>query len=87
MAEDAEPFAEWQQEQMMVTSRPSWMFGLQEATKVLELHFQLKGLDGLGFDTTDGPAIRAAGGLLGYCLLYTSPSPRDGTKSRMPSSA
>ena len=23
----------------------------------------------------------------GYCLLYTSPSPRDGTKSRMPSSA
>ena len=22
-----------------------------------------------------------------YCLLYTSPSPRDGTKSRMPSSA
>ena len=66
VAEDAEPFAEWQQEQMMVTSRPSWMFGLQEATKVLELHFQLKGLDGLGFDTTDGPAIRAAGGLLGY---------------------
>ena len=23
----------------------------------------------------------------GNCLLYTSPSPRDGTKSRMPSSA
>ena len=23
----------------------------------------------------------------GSCLLYTSPSPRDGTKSRMPSSA
>ena len=23
----------------------------------------------------------------GICLLYTSPSPRDGTKSRMPSSA
>ena len=22
-----------------------------------------------------------------YCLLYTSPSPRDGTSSRMPSSA
>ena len=27
-------------------------------------------------------------GLLGYvCLLYTSPSPRDRTRSRMPSSA
>ena len=24
---------------------------------------------------------------IGICLLYTSPSPRDGTKSRMPSSA
>ena len=24
---------------------------------------------------------------LWFCLLYTSPSPRDGTKSRMPSSA
>ena len=24
---------------------------------------------------------------LGYCLLYTSPSPRDGQISRMPSSA
>ena len=23
----------------------------------------------------------------GYCLLYTSPSPRDRTRSRMPSSA
>ena len=27
------------------------------------------------------------GGLLGVCLLYTSPSPRDRTRSRMPSSA
>ena len=26
-------------------------------------------------------------GLLGICLLYTSPSPRDRTRSRMPSSA
>ena len=25
--------------------------------------------------------------LLGFCLLYTSPSPRDGLLSRMPSSA
>src|SRR5664280_3453995 len=27
------------------------------------------------------------GGLIGACLLYTSPSPRDRTRSRMPSSA
>ena len=34
--------------------------------------------------------IRSDGGLGGYsgsCLLYTSPSPRDATLSRMPSSA
>ena len=29
----------------------------------------------------------AASGLSDYCLLYTSPSPRDRTRSRMPSSA
>ena len=30
---------------------------------------------------------QAAGALLHFCLLYTSPSPRDRTRSRMPSSA
>ena len=30
---------------------------------------------------------RAVGETLRYCLLYTSPSPRDRQKSRMPSSA
>ena len=38
-----------------------------------------------------GPVINAAGRLddamLSVCLLYTSPSPRDRTRSRMPSSA
>ena len=32
-------------------------------------------------------AIRLAAERLGPCLLYTSPSPRDGLLSRMPSSA
>ena len=32
-------------------------------------------------------AAIAGAGLLWYCLLYTSPSPRDRTRSRMPSSA
>ena len=35
--------------------------------------------------TEDGLAIEDA--LSGRCLLYTSPSPRDGLLSRMPSSA
>ena len=31
--------------------------------------------------------VRGQGGTVGPCLLYTSPSPRDGLLSRMPSSA
>ena len=36
-----------------------------------------------------GPGVLGitSGGSLGVCLLYTSPSPRDATLSRMPSSA
>ena len=34
-----------------------------------------------------GPAAQASVAELGPCLLYTSPSPRDATLSRMPSSA
>ena len=33
------------------------------------------------------PRMRLSGLLVGICLLYTSPSPRDGLLSRMPSSA
>ena len=33
------------------------------------------------------PLVVLAAGLFGLCLLYTSPSPRDGLLSRMPSSA
>ena len=33
------------------------------------------------------PIIGAVGGMVVPCLLYTSPSPRDRTRSRMPSSA
>ena len=38
--------------------------------------------DGLADEIVEGTEI-----LLGRCLLYTSPSPRDRQKSRMPSSA
>ena len=43
-----------------------------------------KGLGG-GFDPGPGAGVRASPLL--SCLLYTSPSPRDRTRSRMPSSA
>ena len=43
-------------------------------------------------DTDDSPAIKYANHFLikkydDFCLLYTSPSPRDVEESRMPSSA
>ena len=36
------------------------------------------------FETLANPSMI---GMLYFCLLYTSPSPRDRTRSRMPSSA
>ena len=54
-------------------------------------------LETIGDETTDVPLqrtitdmiedLRNGGTLSGVCLLYTSPSPRDRTRSRMPSSA
>ena len=40
-----------------------------------------------GFDAAKSLAGDVIDGAYGYCLLYTSPSPRDRTRSRMPSSA
>ena len=38
-------------------------------------------------DHENNKSIFESGAILMYCLLYTSPSPRDATLSRMPSSA
>ena len=43
--------------------------------------------DYMGFSSAWGYWISAWIGNVSYCLLYTSPSPRDRQKSRMPSSA
>ena len=52
---------------------------------------QVKILDfGLARIVNDDPGFTSTGMIAGtpsYCLLYTSPSPRDATLSRMPSSA
>ena len=38
-------------------------------------------------EVDDGAVVRPLRALVRICLLYTSPSPRDRTRSRMPSSA
>ena len=43
--------------------------------------------DGMSKTTNLVDAIAIADGMYNSCLLYTSPSPRDRQKSRMPSSA
>ena len=40
---------------------------------------------GLGYDDASNDAVSSD--VRGFCLLYTSPSPRDRTRYRMPSSA
>ena len=43
--------------------------------------------EGLRIDEANHPLALLTFGMYGDCLLYTSPSPRDRQKSRMPSSA
>ena len=52
-----------------------WIFGIQIRDQALQLL------------TKGGNGGLLAGGVAAVCLLYTSPSPRDGLLSRMPSSA
>ena len=47
----------------------------------------MKGLDVKIFDDLKDVFKMMVGEMLENCLLYTSPSPRDGRRSRMPSSA
>jgi len=50
----------------MLTRRPAWAFGLENAVATLQKHFQTATLNGFGFDAADSPALRAAGAVLDY---------------------
>jgi DNA mismatch repair protein MutS len=51
-----------------VTRRAAWMFAADTARDVLLKHFGTASLEGFGFEESDGPAVRAAGAVLGYLL-------------------
>ena len=55
------------------------------STESIALYAYLNGMRFLDFGYS--ATVMLAGFLLLTCLLYTSPSPRDGLLSRMPSSA
>ena len=62
---------------------------VREAVKVLEVaakKFKFK-LNYTDYDLGGARYLRTGEALPDSCLLYTSPSPRDRTRSRMPSSA
>ena len=68
----------------ITTTGATVIAGLDDLPKSLLIYRQLlQWLGGMGLIVL---AI-AVMPLLGICLLYTSPSPRDGLLSRMPSSA
>ena len=72
--------ASWLREQGFRLDAPPFLSGAVEARKLLErLPVKKEPLASL----TNG----YNGGIYNGCLLYTSPSPRDRQKSRMPSSA
>ena len=61
---------------------------------IIEIEYQLRALQGFDlsrFAVTSSGVVGVGGFPLSFvtntCLLYTSPSPRDRTRSRMPSSA
>ena len=60
---------------------------LSLATTHTQARYMLPGTTGTRWRVVDAQKKQSPSGGTGPCLLYTSPSPRDGATSRMPSSA
>ena len=51
---------------VLLVERDAWEFDESMARGDIARHFAVRGLDGLGLETDDGPAVAAAGALLRY---------------------
>ena len=49
-----------------ITRRPAWSFSQRNSSQALTRHFQVKSLEGFGFEETDLAAISAAGAIIEY---------------------
>ena len=67
-------------------NKEDWSSAYQNVEKELTKEL-LKISKGNNIENLNGTLLRNGPGILESCLLYTSPSPRDSRKSRMPSSA
>ena len=66
----------------LLASKGKGILAVDESTKTVG-----KRLAGIGVENTEDNRKAYRGMLFTTCLLYTSPSPRDESTSRMPSSA
>ena len=83
LAEHMEPYLD-QHEEEGIVGRDAWK-ALGEAGMLCPTVAEENG--GLGLDFGFNCVLAEELAYMGTCLLYTSPSPRDRQKSRMPSSA
>ena len=60
------------------------LFNIEHLARIDQIA-QIPGFEDAGLETAQAVLEECA--KLNHCLLYTSPSPRDRTRSRMPSSA
>ncbi|MEQ1825459.1 MAG: DNA mismatch repair protein MutS [Pirellula sp.] len=78
LREDDSTLAKMDNERWALTRRPSWQFGIEEASRILHEHFGVRDLAGMGWDTQSDPkesqsmrqkdclAISAAGAAMAY---------------------
>ena len=70
-----------------IYTRPIWLDSDQETLKVIDQRLLPHSVVVLNLKTADDVIMAIGDMVVRGCLLYTSPSPRDGLLSRMPSSA